>query len=119
MLLAFVPGWICLFSHLVSAAVLQSISVQTLQVPPENFTFVEGFANAPISSNQNASILNASVDNNITCHGTRYGFDPSLDDCVSAINYIPRGSQTVSFADRQRRPNPGVHTLPLRLMGGR
>ena len=119
MLLAFIPGWICLFSHSVSAAVLQSISAQTLQVTPENFTFVEGFANASISSTQNASLLNATGVNDIRCYGTLYGFDPSVDDCMSAIRYVQRGWQYVSFAERQPHPRQGVISLPIRLMGGR
>ena len=118
MLLAFSPGWICLFSHSVSAAVLQSISAQTIQAPPENFTFVGGFANASISPTQKASSLNA-TGVNIRCHGTRYGSDPSVDDCMSAINYIPSDWQIVSFAERQPHPDPDVILLPIRLMGGR
>ena len=119
MLLAFDPRWICLFTHAVSAAVLQSISAQTLQVPPENFTFVESFANSPISSTQNASLLNLTAVNDVRCHGTRYGFNPNVDDCMSAIHYIQRGWQIVSFAERQPRPNPKVFPLPMRIMGGR
>ena len=118
MLLAFVPGWICLFSLSVSAAALQRISTQTLQVPPKNFTFLKGFADAPLTSIQNASSLNATVVSDIRCHGTRYGFDPSVDDCTSAIHYIHSGWQILSFAERQSRPNPEVLPLPLRLMGG-
>ncbi|KAK0511294.1 hypothetical protein JMJ35_005867 [Cladonia borealis] len=117
MLLTFIPGWICLFSYLVSAAVLQSISSPILQVPPENFTFVEGFANASISSTRNASLLNATGVNDIRCHGTLYGFNPNVDDCMSAINYVQKSWQFVPFAERQPRPRQGVISLPIRLMG--
>ena len=118
MLLAFVLRCICFFSHAVSAALLQSVSAQTLKVPPENSTFVESFANAAVSSTQNASLLNATTVDDIRCHGVRYGFNPNVDDCMSAINYIKRGWQIVSFADRQHPPNPDIFPLPYRLMGG-
>ena len=118
MLLAFVPGWIWLFSHAVSGAVLQSISAQTLKLPPDNSTFVESFADTPVSSTQNTSLVNATAVENIRCHGVRYGFNPNVDDCISALRYIQRGWQIVSFADRQHPPSPEIFPLPLRFMGG-
>ena len=118
MLLAFVPGYIWLFSQAVSAAMLQSISAQTLKVPPENSTFVEVFADPPVASTQNASLLNTTTVKNIRCHGIRYGFNPNVDDCMSALRYIQRGWQLVSFADRQHPPTPEIFPLPFRLMGG-
>ena len=117
MLLTFVLGWIWLFSHAISAAILQSISAHTLKVPPENFTFVEGFADPPVASTQNASLLNTTTVKDIRCHGIRYGFNPNVDDCISALRYIQRGWQTVSFADRQHPPTPEIFPLPFRLMG--
>ena len=119
MLLPFIPEWICLFSYLVSAAVSQGSSSQTLQVPPGNVTFVEGFANASRSPGQNASLLNATGVNDVRCYGTLYGFNPSVDDCMSALRYVQRGWQFLSFAERQPRPRQGVISLPIRLMGGR
>lgn len=118
MLLAFILGWIYFFPQAVSAAILQSISALTLKVPPRNSTFVESFANAAGSSTKNASLLNATTIGNIRCHGIRYGFNPNVDDCMSAIRHIGRGWQIVSFADRKHLPNPEAFPLPYRLMGG-
>ena len=118
MLLAFVLGWICFFPQEVFAVILQSISAPKLKLPPRNSTFVESFANAAGSSTQNASSLNATTSENIRCHGIRYGFNPNVDDCVSAIGHIKRGWQIVSFADRKHLANPEAFPLPYRLMGG-
>ena len=118
MLLAFVLGWICFFLQAVFAAILQSISAPKLKVTPRNSTFVESFTNAAGSSTQNASLLNGTTIENIRCHGIRYGFNPNVDDCMSAIRHIERGWQIVSFADRKHLPNPEAFPLPYRLMGG-
>ena len=118
MLLVFVLRRICFFSHAVSAVIMQSVSAQTLKVPPKTFPFVESFANTAVSSTQNASLLNATTVKSIRCHGIRYGYNPDVDDCISAISYIERGWQIVSFADREHLPNPEVFSLPYRIMGG-
>lgn len=55
----------------------------------------------------------------IKCDGKRYGFEPSIADCMTAIQYfLPSRAQT-TYAERGTPARKGdVMPLPLRIMGG-
>ena len=129
MLLIVVPGVICLLFNAAPSVALQVISAQSLHTSHETSTFVESSLDASSLSNETLPLLNASVasgvilnttvDNGIRCHGIQYGFQPDLEDCLSALQYIPRFGQSATFAYRDSRLAPKIYPLPFRLMGGK
>lgn len=87
--------------------------------PLENGALI--ISNSSYSSDQASVVVNASLGNppDIQCDGKSFGFNPSIADCMTAIQYfLPSRAQT-TYAQRGTPAQRGsIFPLPLRIMGG-
>ena len=116
----FLCGFIYLYALPAFALSIQNPTGQTLKLPATNLTFVESFSDDASPSNQSFPSLNASEvgEYDIRCWGTTYGFNPDVEDCRNAINFISHNNREVTFAQRETGRAPNAFPLPFRLMGG-
>lgn len=72
------------------------------------------------SSNTSLSSVNVSRSNDgsINCDGEKYGFNPDIADCTSALGHQLVGQAQVKFGQRGRASARRFVHLPYRLMGG-
>lgn len=91
------------------------------QATPLNMSLLSAISNPSILLDQASIPVNATSGNSprLKCDGKSYGFDPNIDDCMTAIQYfLPSRTQT-TYAQRGTPARIGdVFPLPLRIMGG-
>lgn len=89
---------------------------------------LRGTFESPLQSSADVSSIypqsNISVNSRmqIQCNGARFGHNPDLADCRTALTRIPADRTRVTFMDRTKEPpgsQPGLNFegLPFRIMG--
>ena len=91
------------------------------QTTPLSSPASSAILNSSYLSDQDSVPVNATPEDSprIKCDGKSYGFDPNIDDCMTAIQYFLPSRVQTTYAQRGTPAQRGVvFPLPLRIMGG-
>lgn len=101
------------FSCTLLAKPLQDVDDQTLQTDLGDLRLPSTF-NASLSSATGTGSNAMSVE----CDGNKYGFNPDVHDCTTALERQREGSERIRFGQRNHTSEEYFFHLPYRLMGG-
>ena len=91
------------------------------QAAPLNSSLSSAIYNSSYLSDQLGVPTNGTLGDspNIRCDGKKYGFNPDIADCQTAIQYFLPSRMQLTYAQRGTPSQKGnVFPLPLRIMGG-